>query len=86
MQLPIQAIRCSLANITNPNRNKEMFVEKFREIVAGKELVCRVDECRDDGIHFVLIIDSSEGDGTNVNEEMANFIALGGREERSDGR
>ena len=83
LQLPIQAIHCSLANVTHPDKNKDKFIKKFHNMVIGKELLCRSDKC-EDGIHHVLIIDSSEGDGTNVNEELAVFISGGGKGE-SDG-
>ena len=77
LELPIQSIHCSLTNVKSQSN---VFVKKFHDMVTGKELVCRIDERDNNGLHSVLIIDSNECDGTNINDELAKFIATGGKQ------
>ena len=77
LELPVQAIECSLKNLSSSDKKKNKFVHKFLEMVNGKELVCRMDERDRNGKYLVLIIDTVEGDTININEEMAGFIASG---------
>ena len=74
LYLPVQAIECSLANLSNSHKKKKKFAHKFLEMVNGKELVCRMDECDDRGKYTVLIIDSGDGETVKINEEMAGLI------------
>ena len=86
LQLPVQAVECSLANLPGSDKKKSKFVHKFLEMVNGKELVCRMDERDERGKYLVLIIDSGDGETVNINEEMAEFIACSGKQGASKGR
>lgn len=75
LQLPVQAIACSLANLPSGEKNKNKFIHKFLELVNEKELVCRMEKREEDGKYLVLIIDANDGDSVNINEEMVQYIA-----------
>jgi hypothetical protein len=80
LQLPVQAIECTLANLPSSEKRKNKFVDKFLEMVNGKELVCRLEEQDINGKYAVLIIDTVDGHTININEKMAEFIANAGKQ------
>ena len=80
LQLPVQAIKCTLANVPSSEKKKDKFVREFFQMVDGKELVCRLEEQDKNGKYVVLIIDTVDGLTININEKMAEFIANAGKQ------
>ena len=85
LQLPVQAIECSLVNLSPSDKKNKKLVHKFLDLVNGKELVCRLDERDSEGKYMVLVIDTGHGGTVNINEEMAEHIAKLDKRESDQG-
>lgn len=85
LQLPVQAIECSLASLSAQHKKANKFVDKFLDLVDGKELVGRMDERGNDGKYLVLLIDTGGGATVNINEEMVAFSTEDGKQNAEKG-
>merc|ERR1719494_1469184 len=75
MELPYQAVKCTLAGVNNPDSWSDDALEKF-DCFASKELIAQIVTLEevDDAVKVVLL------DGhLSINEEMRKFIPGGGQ-------